>query len=115
MNSVGDEQKIVAAILRAWQICGSETPLHRGAVVDDVDVDVSVVAVVVVAVVVVVLVLLLVTVVVVVAVVVVVVVVAVVVLVVHNPHWAGQLARYDTTSSSVVLPLPLPLMKAASQ
>jgi hypothetical protein len=59
MNSVGDEQKIVAAILRAWQICGSETPLHRGAVVDDVDVDVSVVVVVVVAVVVVVLVLLL--------------------------------------------------------
>ena len=61
MNSVGDEQKIVAAILRAWQICGSETPLHRGAVVDDVDVDVDVVvvAVVVVAVVVVVLVLLL--------------------------------------------------------
>jgi len=30
--------------------------------------------------------------------VVVVVVVAVVVLVVHKPHWAGQLARYNATS-----------------
>ena len=32
-----------------------------------------------------------------------------VVLVVHEPHWAGQLSRYDATASSP-LPLPLPLM-----